>query len=448
MSCLRCRLLREVRNVLDAGRRCLLAVTMLLALTTAAPLMTVSGELTAEERLEERGLTVIALRNDTIDTDQDGDIDAVRVVAVLNSTASQNDLIVKLRGLHNEREVFEAAEVSFSGQTNITLVYDAWSRGEHRLRLDFFDDDGEFIASYPLPNFLLVPALQVPLVQLNLEAGTPLQTGEACEVVRLFNDETGPRYGETGVRTFTGAPFSVLDAHGTLDCSSWPAGEYTLRETYRNGLGQTTEATLNFSIANRPAPQFSIAVSGHENATDTPCSLSLNAATPDPGWTKVWRIKGQPVEGANTSTLDCSQLPAGAYLVTLELINEKMITSTEGVNLIRMPSSEAALNASQSGPSSSLGEDTPTESVGWLSIGVLALVVTVVVFLAMVRDRRLEPLDLPSLGPAPQVLADGSPDAMGLPTITDDQGVLWRKHPDGRLDWWDSEWQVWHGWET
>jgi hypothetical protein len=113
-----------------------------------------------------------------------------------------------------------------------------------------------------------------------------------------------------------------------------------------------------------------------------------------------------------------------------------------------MPSSEAALNASQSGPSSSLGEDTPTESVGWLSIGVLALVVTVVVFLAMVRDRRLEPLDLPALGPAPQVLADGSPDAMGLPTITDDQGVLWRKHPDGRLDWWDSEWQVWHGWET
>lgn len=424
------------------------SVLVLLLLTTATPLVSVSGELTAEERLAERGLTVLALRNDTIDTDQDGDIDAVRVVVVLNSTASQNDLIVKLRGLHKEREVLEVTEVSFSIQTNITLVYDAWSRGEHRLRLDFFDDDGEFIASYPLPNFVLVPALQVPTVQLNLNAGATLQTGEACEVVRVFSDETGPRYGESGTRTFTGAPFSVLDAHGTLDCSSWPAGDYALRETYRNGLGQTAEATLNFTITNRPAPQFTIAVSGHGNTTNTPCSLAMKTAGVDAGWTKVWRVKGAVVEGANTSTLDCSQLPAGAYLVTLEVINDKMITSTQGVNLIRMPSPEATLNRTQTGPSASLGEDTPTESVGWLSIGVLALLVTLVVFVAMARDRRLEPLELPALGPIAQVLPDGSPDTMGLPTITDDQGVLWRKHPDGRLDWWDSEWQVWHGWDA
>ena len=69
---------------------------------------------------------MLALRNDTIDTDQDGDIDAVRVVIVLNSTASSNELIVQLRGLHKEREVLETQEIAFQGQTNITLVYDAW----------------------------------------------------------------------------------------------------------------------------------------------------------------------------------------------------------------------------------------------------------------------------------------------------------------------------------
>ncbi len=430
-------------------KRCwpLFFATVLL-MSLALP-MNVQGELTTEERLAERGLTVLALRNDSIDTNQDGDIDAVRVVVVLNSTAAQNELIVKLRGLHKEREVLEVLEVSFVGQTNITLVYDAWSKGEHRLRLDFYDDDGEFIASNPLPTFVLTPALQVPLLQLDLEANGPLQTGEQCEITRVFGDETGPRYGETGVRTFTGAPFSVLDSHGTLDCSVWPAGTYTLRETYRNGLGQTAEAMLNFSISNRPAPAFALSVSGHQNSTDTPCSVKMttDASLDTSTWSKYWRIKGVLVEGSNTTVLDCSQLPAGAYLVTLEVVNDKMITSTEGVNLIRLPELNPSEEPSAATPSSSLGLDTPTESVGWLSIGVLALLVTVIVFLLLVRERQTAALELPSLGPLPQVLSDGSPDTMGLPTIVDDQGVLWRQHPDGRLDWWDADWSVWHGWD-
>ena len=122
---------------------------------------------------------------------------------------------------------------------------------------------------------MLTPSLDVPRVAIKLNAGNGLQTGETCEIVREFSDETGPRYGETGVRTFTGAPFSVLDTHGVLDCSSWPAGAYELKETYRNGLGQTAESTLNFTINNRPAPDFSLSVSGHQNATDTPCMVRM-----------------------------------------------------------------------------------------------------------------------------------------------------------------------------
>jgi len=106
------------------------ASAMVLALLMAClllPITAVGAELSTEERLAEEGLSVLALRNDTLDTDQDGDIDAVRVVVVLNSTATSNELIVKLRGLHKEREVLEVQEVAFEGQTNITLVYDAWS---------------------------------------------------------------------------------------------------------------------------------------------------------------------------------------------------------------------------------------------------------------------------------------------------------------------------------
>ncbi len=420
----------------------LVLISLLLPVSTGA-------EVATDERLAEEGLTLLALRNDTIDSNQDGDIDAVRVVVVLNSTAASNDLIVKLRGLHKEREVLVTQEISFQGQTNITLVYDAWSKGEHVLRLDFFDENGDFIASNPLPTFMLTPALQVPRVTLQLNAGDGLQTGETCEIIRDFADETGPRYGESGVRTFTGAPFSVLDTHGVLDCSSWPAGAYELKETYRNGLGQTTESFLNFTIKNRPAPEFSLKVAGHENATDTPCTVSmvLNDGRSESGLVKSWSIKGKTVEDANSSVLDCSNLPAGAYLITLEVVTEKMISSTEGVNLIRLPAAELSANETASLPSSSLGMDTPTESVGWLSISALALVVSVIVFVSMVRSREPEALDLPSIGPTPQLLPDGSPDAGGLPTTLDDQGVLWRQHPSGDVDWWDQEWSVWHRWE-
>jgi len=419
----------------------------LLVLTILGPVSFVQGDSGAVDALAERGLALVALRNDTIDTNQDGDIDAVRVVAILNSTAAQNDLIIKLRGLHKEREVLEVQEISFVGQTNITLLYDAWSSGEHKLRLDFFDEDGVFIASYPLPTFQLRPSLQIPMLRLNLEADSLLQTGESCIIQRMFDDQTGPRYGETGLRTFTGAPFSVLDHHDELDCSTWPAGSYQLKETYRNGLGQTAEAYLNFSINNRPAPEFELTVMGEQHAVGTLCEVKMTTDAPNPTWAKVWRIRGAVVEGANTTVLDCSNLPAGSHLITLEVITTKQISSIQGLNLVRLASNDSDTSANTTGPSYSLGPATPTQSVGWMSIGVLALLVAVIVFLSLVRTEAPTPHDLPQPGAQPQLLEDGSPDHEGMPTIVDDQGVLWRRHPSGDLDWWDRDWQRWHRWE-
>ena len=46
--------------------------------------------------LEEAGLTLVALRNDSLDVDQDGITDSIRIVIVLNSTNSWVDLTLTL----------------------------------------------------------------------------------------------------------------------------------------------------------------------------------------------------------------------------------------------------------------------------------------------------------------------------------------------------------------
>ena len=96
-------------------------------------------------------------------------------------------------------------------------------------------------------------------------------------------------------------------------------------------------------------------------------------------------------------------------------------------------------------PSRSFGDETETKSVGWFSIGILGLVVSIVVFVLLVRVKdESAPDGLRDLGPTPMILADGSPDAQGMPTLTD--GILWRQHPDGTTDWWDSQLRIWHKW--
>ena len=86
-------------------------------------------------------------------------------------------------------------------------------------------------------------------------------------------------------------------------------------------------------------------------------------------------------------------------------------------------------------------------SVGWFSIGILGLLVCVVVFMLLVRVKEdTGASSLRNLGPMPMILADGSPDAQGLPTMTDAEGVLWRQHPDGATDWWDNQLRIWHKW--
>ena len=420
----------------------------IVALSNISP--TVSAEEEADDPLAEAGLALVALRNDTLDTNQDGDIDAIRVVVVFNTEQDNTNLELRLIGDYKDREVTEVLQFTFSGQSNASLVYDSWASGEHELRLQIVDQDGNIITTLPLPTYVLKPALQTPTIQLDLNAPEHIETGDECTISRLFSDETGPRYGASGVRTFSGAPFTVLDSQLSLDCSHWPAGDYVLKEAYRNDLGQTTEDWLNLTIHNRPAPEFTLSVSGNGNSTDTECMVQLKQTDSEVDFTsfqKIWRIQGSQIEGDIGDEFDCSTLPAGVHLISLEVINNELISAIEGLNLVRLPGDGLTEEEKSVAPSRSYGEDTETESVGWISIGVLGLVVVILSYLLLVRVKDApEQLPMRDLGPTPMILPDGSPDAEGLPTTTDDDGVLWRQHPDGNHDWWDQELRIWVRW--
>lgn len=404
----------------------------------------------SEEALEAEGLALVALRNDTLDLNQDGDADAIRVVVIMNTTNEFSNIELRLYGVHKDREVHDSRTMSFSGQSNASIIYDAWAQGEHALRLEIVNQNGETITTIQLPTYVLRPALKTPQITLDLEAPALIETGDACTIDRLFADETGPRYAAEGVRTFSGAPFTVLDNQTSLNCSHWPAGEYMLKEAYRNDLGQTTESWLNITIHNRPAPAFSLSVRGDGNTTDTPCLITMvpNMAGVDfTSFDKIWSVQGQQLPGTESNTYDCSVLPAGVHLISLEVINNEQIRTVHGLNLVRQPSEDLTKEEAEALPTRSFGEDTETESVGWYSISALGLIVAFIVFFMLVRVKdEEEGSGLRSLGPTPTILPDGSPDPEGMPTTTDDSGTLWRQQPDGSMDWWDQDLRIWHKW--
>ena len=68
--------IKEVNMMREPQWRAVVLAVMMASLLL--PLGAVSANETTEERLAAEGLSLLALRNDTIDTDQDGDIDAVR----------------------------------------------------------------------------------------------------------------------------------------------------------------------------------------------------------------------------------------------------------------------------------------------------------------------------------------------------------------------------------
>tara|TARA_B110000444_G_scaffold127245_1_gene119720 strand:+ start:6395 stop:7651 length:1257 start_codon:yes stop_codon:yes gene_type:complete len=402
------------------------------------------GQVSAEEEESDpfvsAGLNLVALRNDSLDSNQDGMMDAIRVVVVLNSTQQWVDLTLTLIGEHSGFTVKEEVLMSFDDQENASLTYDSWATGEHRLILEISDADGRLLKSITIGTFDLSPALAVPSVELVLSGSEIMQTGDGCEITRDFIDETGPRWDFVGTRSIIGTPFKVLDSDDKLDCSNWPAGTYIVSETYQNGLGQTTSDTLELVIVNKPPPHFTIEINGNDALAGTPCTISHVQAAGEnhDDYTKDWIITPSIGMAANASSLDCSKWDSGVYKILLTVTNDEEIKTTGGTMLIRMPSAEVTTD--DDAPVLSRGEETETSNVGIFGIGILAIVLGIAVFVLMMKGPEDDQVG--------NIMLDetGEPDAEGLPTHEDDNGMLWRRHDDGEVDWWDRSSLVWKRW--
>jgi hypothetical protein len=404
-----------------------------------------TGQVVAEEEESDpfvaAGLNLVALRNDSLDSNQDGMMDAIRVVVVLNSTQQWIDLTLTLIGEHSGFTVQEEVLMAFDDQENASLTYDSWAEGEHRLILEISDADGRLLKSINIGTFDLSPALAVPSTNLVLSGSDIMQTGDTCEITRNFIDETGPRWDFVGTRSIVGTPFKVLDEDTILDCSNWPAGTYVVSETYQNGLGQTTSDTLELVIVNKPPPHFTIEIDGDGQLAGTPCTVSHLQATGEnhEDYTKDWTITPSIGMIANSSTLDCSKWGSGVYKILLTVTNDEEISTTGGTMLIRTPSPDSEVE-DEDAPVLSQRDETETSSVGIYGIAVLALVLGIAVFVLMMRGPEDDHMGGGMLDEI------GEPDAEGLPTHVDENGMLWRRHSDGEVDWWDRSSLTWKRW--
>jgi hypothetical protein len=312
------------------------------------------------------------------------------------------------------------------------------------LTLEITDVEGRLLSQIAIGSFDLTPALLTPSIDLRLSGLEIMETGDDCQIERKFTDETGPRYGMYGTRSISGTPFKVLDDQNFLDCSDWPAGEYIIRETYQNGLGQTSMDELEIVIVNKPPPAFELVVSGNEVAVGGPCSIDH---APAPGedhllYTKTWTITPQSGLDSNSSRVDCKDWLPGVYKVLLTVTNFEGIKATEGVMLVRLPPPVVQdVPQDDALPLQSRGEDTQTSSVGWYGIGLLSIFLGIAVFMIMSRNTEDEDILMST-----NLDSEGNPDSDGLPTHVDDEGILWRRHEDGEVDWWDPSMMMWSRW--
>jgi len=378
----------------------------------------------------------------TLGAEQFGRNDRVMIILHITSQASDASLILNLRGTQGYMTVDEQRIETFSdeGIANVNMTYDSWQEGEHTIILEITDHSGRSLRIIELGTFDLMPALQTPHVSLQLSANGWLETGDDCLITRVFADETGPRWGADGTRSISGAPFKVLDSDQVLDCSIWPAGGYELMETYQNSLGQTTTSWLNFTIHNRPPPEFALAVQGDGFEVGKVCSvrISTNDANQD-GFLLEWQISPELGSMGTGDMITCADWPAGVYKILLKVTNSEGISTTKGLNLIRVPASDASAEELATQPVQSVGSETETQSVGWYGIGGLSLLVAILVFMMLVKQpvTNDDEIDLN------QMLVM---DAEGLATHVDETGIIWRQHLDGGVDWWDEATGMWQRW--
>ena len=422
--------------------------------------------LSASTAMADSSVMLSESRVDPMDLDNDGEADMLRVIYAVNASAASSAGI---------QVVAETGRLVLPFWNNLTLApgdtqfgsidIQAWEMASYTLHLRVWDHDMEVIVYEELlGTYDLTAALNPPTLDLQFQGRSEVFTGEACSIVRTFSDEVGEHYDEMGVVSLTGVPWQVLNDTAPIDCSGWPAGDYTVSMQYTNGLGFGASTSLDVTILNHPAPAFELIVTGDNQRMGTGCAVE---AVIDENSTSMltytWTVtdpRGQQTESSNINDIDCGLWVPGVHKIRVIATNAQMQATEMGVNLVRLPpidSNDPTLgNITDDGtwPDASSGDDyepvplfmNVEASAGAIAGGGVLIGILLGVFVGLVMRRSprdsMSSLEEGILAPPPEIDSADEP-TDELPTYTDPQGITWRQHPDGRMDWWDGTQAAW-----
>jgi hypothetical protein len=397
------------------------------------------------------------------DIDNDGFVDQLRIVFNVNTTKTQTPVSAQVKTIFDqyptEHEIVQWDNFTLTNEKSLSrsIFVDAWKEGDYTVTLKFINPiTSEVISEYQLGVFNLMVGMEKPFVVLNVIAShegntvdDKFNTGSECKIKRNVLDKIGHRYNKTGEVQFIGAPWitpSIEPGENTpssdeIDCSNWPAGKYSLKLIYHNALGYSLETWRNFSILNQPSPSFNLNITGQNMEIGSLCFITIEPTDDTDfsenqiSWTTI------PEHGDSEGLeINCKMWMPGIHRIIVNVTNSEGISATNGVNLVRIPplgdNSSAWGNESvtSSWPVRSGGE-IESEYTGYIATGIGMLLLFIISILVLKRFG--EDIQGEFTKSKSNVNTDG------LPTHTDEDGHLWRQHPDGQIDWWDADANMW-----
>ena len=139
--------------------------------------------------------------------------------------------------------------------------------------------------------------------------------------------------------------------------------------------------------------------------------------------------------------LNCKMWLPGIHRIIVNVTNSEGISATNGVNLVRMPplgdqnlSTWGNESVTSSWPVRSGGE-VESEYMGYIGTGIGMLLLFLISILVLKRFGDDMQGDFST--------SKSQISSEGLPTHRDEDGHLWRQHPDGQIDWWDETANMW-----
>ena len=403
---------------------------------------------------DESHILVAGTGSFAIDENYDGDLDLVRVIASIGTNAPMAAIGVEV--------IADDSDMAISFWNNTTIDYGesfivnstvkAWSDGEFQITLRVWDlESGLLTYEEDLGIHELMASLTPPQLEMTLESEEWIFTGDTCLIHRISTDLVGEYYDVRGTVSIQGVPWLVGEYETPLDCSRWPAGDYTVIEHYRNGLGMTATESISFEIHVHPPPAFIVNQTGRITESGTPCDLEI-VATEDTQLAEMsilWSV-ADPAQDLTSyddlEILDCTMWSPGVHKVRVTLTSPQGRETTVGLNVVRLPPAPDAsldvLNASgdsERWPAVSQGDDyEPTPVVMSLSatialVGSGGFVFALILGLILGNMAGGESKKEEDMWDSPPQ----APDSDGLPTFVDESGVHWRQQPDGSVDWWD-----------